>query len=414
MIREGEFPVRSGPISMRIGAGFRDRIGSLRSGFALGPAPVADGDLDRGAAWSPAFDPAGPGAGPDPARKPGKPGPAAPLYVRRVVAQARACSLRCVARSARPLDARTVVVISVVRDELPVLAEFLAHYRGLGAGRFVILDNGSSDGSTGFLAAQPDVDLYLVRPRLGGARKQGWINRVIAQYGYERWYVHADADEHLVFDGAGARSLGDLIGFAEARGLRRVRGMLVDMYGPGPVFAPPAPGGAPLAADFPLFDGDSYAETVCKQRIRRTGGPRKRTFSGGFEAELTKYPLFFIGAGEVFDHPHHLYPYPHNFASACYIAILHYKFNGTFPGKILDAVSRRNYFNYSMEYRIYLKALIEDRNLHLTYPGTRAYRDPADLLACGLIEPVAWSPIGSVGAGFRDVAPDRPSLRSTA
>ena len=75
--------------------------------------------------------------------------------------------------------------------------------------------------------------------------KQGWINRAIATYGRGRWYVSADADEHLVFDGAGPRTLRDLVAFAERRGLSRVRGMLVDMYGPGPVLAPRPPRRSP-------------------------------------------------------------------------------------------------------------------------------------------------------------------------
>ena len=58
-----------------------------------------------------------------------------------------------------------------------MLDDFLRHYRALGVDRFVVLDNGSTDGSVDLLARQPDVDLYQVPRRFLPLRKQGWINR---------------------------------------------------------------------------------------------------------------------------------------------------------------------------------------------------------------------------------------------
>ena len=216
--------------------------------------------------------------GTPPCLLPDPPAPVLPRYVREVVAEAEAVRLEPLRVGPRPArDA--VVLLSVMRNEAAILGDFLAHWRGLGVERFVILDNESDDGTPERLAAEPDVDLHRVRRRFYPPMKQGWINRAIADYGHDRWYVTADADEHLVFDGAGPRFLRDLVGFAEARGLRRLRGMLVDMYREGPVLgsAPGSvPGGLPLAAAYPLFDGDGYEETLCKQRIRamaaRAGG----------------------------------------------------------------------------------------------------------------------------------------------
>jgi hypothetical protein len=311
---------------------------------------------------------------------------ALPIYVRQVVEEARLAELAAVSRKGRPA-AGSVVVISVVRNERPVIGDFLAHYRGLGADRFVMLDNGSEDGTLELLAAEPDVDLYLVRHPFHGQAKQGWIMRAIALYGYDRWYVHADADEHLVFDGA--RSLRELIAFAEARGLRRLRGMLVDMYAAGQVFAAEATGSRPLSETFRLFDRASYVESLCKQRVSRRGGPRKRMIGGdAFDPELTKYPVFHIRAGEVVENPHHIYPYPDNFTSPCLVALLHYKFTDRFPVKIRDAVARGCYYNDSAEYRAYLEAMLGNPGLTLAYPGSGTYAGPADLVACGLIAPI--------------------------
>lgn len=324
-----------------------------------------------------------------PALLPDPPAPVLPRYVREVVAEAEAVRLEPLRVGPRPArDA--VVLLSVMRNEAGILGDFLAHWRGLGVDRFVILDNESDDGTPERLASEPDVDLHRVRRRFYPPMKQGWINRAIADYGHDRWYVTADADEHLIFDGAGPRSLRDLVGLAEARGLRRLRGMLVDMYRDAPVLGS-APGGLPLAAAYPLFDGDGYEETLCKQRISRHGGPRRRRLARpGGSPELTKYPLFHIRRGEVFDNPHHLYPYGENFASPCLAAVLHYKFHAGLAAKIGDAVAREQYFDGSAEYKHYARVLGAAPALGLAYPGSRRYRGPGDLVAAGLIEPIAW------------------------
>lgn len=320
------------------------------------------------------------------------PAPAAPVlprFVREVVAEAEATRLEPVRLGPRPArDA--VVLVSVMRNEAGILGDFLAHWRRLGVDRFVILDNESDDGTTEHLAGEPDVDLHLVRRRFFPSTKQGWINRALADYGLDRWYLSADADEHLVFDGVPERPLRDLVACAEARGLRRVRGMLVDMYGPGPVLGP-GPRTGSLAAAFPLFDADGYEETLCKQRISRHGGPRWRRFwRAGVSPELTKYPLFHIRAGEVFDNPHHLHPYRENFASPCLLGILHYKFHDGLAAKIGDALERGQYFDGSAEYRHYAEVLATEPGLGLAHPGSRSYRGPGDLLAAGLIEAIPW------------------------
>ena len=170
--------------------------------------------------------------------------------------------------------------------------------------------------------------------------------------------------------------------------MRRLRGMLVDLYPPGPLLAPergpcaPAPGG-------PLFDADGYLEALCLERVSRKGGPRRRAF--GFDPELTKYPLFHIRAGEVVSSPHHLHPYPENYRSDCFLGLLHDKFGPGFIARAERAAAEGNYWRESLEYRRTLAALARDPGLALAYPGSRRYRAPADLVAAGLIAPIPWA-----------------------
>jgi hypothetical protein len=316
-----------------------------------------------------------------------------PPYVRAVIEEAARAGLRPLARARAPHDLATPALVAVVRDEAPRLPGFLAHYRRLGVTRFAMIDNGSTDATRPLLAAEPDVELYAAdRPFPG---KQGWVNALIARMGYDRWYLTVDADERLVFDGAAApgrpgRGLAELVRFAEARGLRRLRAMLVDLYPPGPIAAP-APGGpllAPEARDL-LFDAGGYAEALCLERISRKGGPRRRAF--GVDPELTKYPLFHVRAGEVVSSPHHLHPYRENYRSDCLLGLLHDKFGLGWRAKAERAAAERNYWGGSLEYRATLATLARDPGLALAYPGSRRYRTPADLVAAGLIAPIPWA-----------------------
>ena len=52
-------------------------------------------------------------------------------------------------------------MFATIRNEFDRLDEFLEHYRTLGVRHFLVVDNGSDDGSTELLQAQPDVSLWV-------------------------------------------------------------------------------------------------------------------------------------------------------------------------------------------------------------------------------------------------------------
>ena len=70
--------------------------------------------------------------------------------------------------------------------------------------------------------------------------------------------------------------------------------------------------------------------------------------------------------------------------------MLHYKFHAGLAAKIGEAVAREQYFDGSAEYKHYARVLGAAPGLGLAYPGSRRYRGPGDLVAAGLIEPIAW------------------------
>lgn len=293
------------------------------------------------------------------------------------------------------LDRRDPLVISVVRDELALAAEFLDHYRKAGIRRFAIIDNNSTDGSLEYFRGQPDVDLYRATSDFTTRRKQAWLNLLIDLHNRPgQWFLHADADEHIVFDGLEAgRSFADLAALMEKQGIFRVRGCLVDMYAPDTDGLAADGEGLSFDESHFFFDGDGYREYRLPPLIAREGGPRQRLFgaiSERFRPQLTKYPLFRFEAGDVFVNPHFLWPYGENFRSECFLGILHYKFLPGFARKVEKAVREGNYWENSFEYRCYQSVLTQSGRLALTDAVTRAYLGPRTLLETGLVASIPW------------------------
>ncbi len=283
------------------------------------------------------------------------------------------------------------VVISVVKNEHDRVGDFLRHYRECGIERFFFIDNGSTDGTVEYLCSQADCRVHRIAGPFEWRRKQGWIMSAIDMIGRGRdsWYVYVDADEHIVFDGMERSSFGDLTRRMPARGLTRVRGMLVDMYREGTLLNSSYRPGERLIDSYPFFDGSGYREAVFRQIVSRKGGPRQRVFGpadADFRPELTKYPLFKLSGHDVFANPHHIWPYEDNFSSPCYLGILHFKFLPDTISRIAESIKAENYWGGSLEYKCYHKVLSAEPDLSLWSGQSVRYDSVLQLIEHGLIE----------------------------
>lgn len=319
---------------------------------------------------------------------------AEPLYVKEVKAECDGRYLEEVRRSVDPLPSITSpILISVIKDEIDRLPDFLRHHRQIGVERFCFIDNASSDGSPEYLSLQPDVDLFACHRRFGSNAKQGWINQAMRLYGLDRWFLVLDADEQLIFHGVETRSIGDLAVELQRRGHRRVRGFLLDMYADGPLLESTYVPGEPLIASYPLYDRQGYIERRYIELISVKGGPRRRCFSAtdkAFNPELTKYPLFRLLEGEWMVNPHHIWPYDDNFLPERYLAILHFKFLPNFGEKVRAAVADQRYLESSKEYECYADTLRNDPKVAFSSPFSSRYESSSKLVTEGLLSPVGW------------------------
>lgn len=301
--------------------------------------------------------------------------------------------VRVSASGRAPPERSSPILIVVLRNEFVRLHDFLRHYRRLGVRRFAIIDNGSTDGGLELLMAQPDIDLYSCADTYSVSRRLAWLNTLIQHYGFDRWYLSVDADEHLVFEGSEEKSLESLVALMESRNIDRVLGLMIDMYAEGPVldFAYETHGS--LADAFPLFDGSGYRVVPQEGAPFILGGVRHRLFNRAhedFDPLLTKFPLFKVVPGEKLAHAHYMSPYDKNFVSPRLLGLLHYKFLPDFLSRVNDAVARKIYFRDSFEQRCYQRILSENPATVMTGSPTRRFRTSADLLDAGVIAPIGW------------------------
>ncbi|HET6521978.1 MAG TPA: glycosyltransferase family 2 protein, partial [Geminicoccaceae bacterium] len=196
--------------------------------------------------------------------------------------------LRRIDRRAGPVGREEVVLLSVLRNELPRLAWFLDHYRRLGVGRFVLVDNGSDDGTTELLEAAPDVVLYRTEDSYAlAAYGVRWLNRLLESHDGAGWWLHVDADEALVFPGSERRGLRDLVRHLAGKGHEAMFAVMLDMF-------PERLDGAGGRYDW--FDPPPAVREapVCPYR-EVSGGARQRLFGRG--VFMGKTPLIRGGAG---------------------------------------------------------------------------------------------------------------------
>ncbi|MGY6587762.1 MAG: glycosyltransferase family 2 protein [Wenzhouxiangella sp.] len=137
-----------------------------------------------------------------------------------------------------------VVVFSIMKDERFFVGAFLDYYRRLGVGSFLILDDGSTDGTLEFLLNQSDVTVLKSSFKYGQViNRRGRLPWRSAQmragirlkalipnnHLKNRWCIYADADEFLVlpsqFDG-----IDRFTQVLDGYGLSVVLSVVVEMY----------------------------------------------------------------------------------------------------------------------------------------------------------------------------------------
>jgi PST family polysaccharide transporter len=285
---------------------------------------------------------------------------------------------------------------SKCRNERLRLPSFLHHYRGLGVNQFFIVDNDSSDGTTEYLAAQSDVQLFRAAGRFSEARGGiDWLNALLREFGVGSWCVTVDIDELLVYPGSEDVPLRALTEHLDRGGHEALSCLLLDCYPPGPLSACNYQAGGNLIAAAPYFDSEGYARVptdLCPGVFIR-GGMRERIFFPESSARppcLTKVPLVrWDEQSEYLSSTH--------FVSRKAVAtdtgvLLHFKFLSDFHHRAVQEAERAEYFDGASEYRRYAEKLNQNPDLILTNNTSTRFEGTRQLVRLGLMQDTpAWT-----------------------
>lgn len=314
-------------------------------------------------------------------------------------------------------------VCAIVHDEMYFLPAFLAYYRGLGADRFVILDDRSTDGTAEYLAGQPDVMVvespirYFEEVTYGAEEQAGiletravrlWRDQMMTGFCDDQWAVMVDPDEFVVLpDGL---SLPAFAARLEAEGASAVWGAMIDMYPraigdiTGPGAAPTGPGAFDLAGPW-FFDARPHidpGQLIQSPAIPRTVYPgsvsrlfarwrlleqgsllrqiRRRISGYRYQGAsmIHKTPLVRWHAGDRFLNCH-VTSKP--VSPTHVIAILHFKFTADLGRKIEYALSSGGYNQGSRSYRLYASLIDKmiQANANFIDKSSRQYSSWKDL-----------------------------------
>jgi hypothetical protein len=287
-----------------------------------------------------------------------------------------------------------------LRDERVRLPHFLDYYRRQGVDHVFAVDNGSTDGSAEYLAAQPDVSLWRADGSYGRAGHGiDWLNWLMRRHAHGHWCLVVDPDEFLVYPFCDTRPLRALTDWLDASAIRSFGAMLLDTYPKGPIGAAAYHEGDDPLATAPWFDPSGY---VMERNDRHgnlwiQGGPRARALFADRPRKapaLNKTPLVKWRRGFVWvSSTHALLPrglnltYERGGGEKVTGALLHAKFLNVLSEKVREEMVRGEHYGGSVEYRAYAGA----EALDLWTPFSERYLHWRQLEILGLISKGDWA-----------------------
>jgi hypothetical protein len=257
-----------------------------------------------------------------------------------------------------------IVAVVGARNERSRLPFLLEHHRRLGVDRFLLVDNGSDDGSVEYLLGEPDTIVWrttesFLRSNCGAA----WTELVLRRHAPEQWCLVFDADELLVYPGFEHRGLREFCADLDREGATCYRAIQLDMYGDGRLSETTYRAGQDPLEVFPYFDRVHYRLRIPFDGPRRNmtnywGGVRSRIFGGNLGGYLlNKVPLFRYSPGEVLMSGQHWLDRPTDEIAVGRGALLHFKYTSTFASAVAEEVTRKEHARRACVYDEYARGL---------------------------------------------------------
>lgn len=300
------------------------------------------------------------------------------------------------------IGATDILLFATVRNEIVRLPQFLDHYRKLGVDHFLIVDNASDDGTTTYLAQQPDVSVWSTDHSYRLSRfGMDWVGWLLWQYGHGHWCLTVDADELLVYPHAKSRDLRALTVWLDSQGVPSFGAMMLDMYPKGPLDTQKYTAGNDPLAVLQWFDANNYRHQRHKFYDNEwiQGGVRERVFFAEDPRRaptLNKTPLvrwnwryaYVSSTHQALPrHLHDVFDFDHDTKTTG--ILLHTKFLPIIAEKSAEEMTRCQHFENSDQYQDYHRSLTGGPDLWSA--TSRRYEGPEMLTELGLMSPGKWA-----------------------
>ncbi len=284
------------------------------------------------------------------------------------------CKIKKVFENEIDLTKYDPILICVEQNDIDRVKMMINHYRNIGIKKMIFIDNESTDGTFEYLKKQKDVDLYICSTKYTSLNREAWINRIIAHYGFDRWYLCVDSDELFIYENCENKKINKFVEELENNNQRRVMTIMIDMYSKEGIFSKVEQ--KDIKDTYCYYDYDTYTMTKNTKLNELRGGPRERFFSSNnIEKKflLTKHPLFKFRKGDIQGSSHFQFPYKDNFNLKIKGAILHYKFLYNDFEKYKKRAEEGNYANGSFEYKAYINKYMNGEMINFYSEHSKKY-----------------------------------------
>jgi Glycosyl transferase family 2 len=316
-----------------------------------------------------------------------------------------------------------VNLYAIIRDEMFNLPAFFSHYRDLGVQQFLVLDDGSVDGSSEFLCKQPDCVVLTSDIRFGSMvdsvaltesgniRRVRWgklLKLVIPnRFLRNRYALYVDADEFLILPEQ-VGHLSDMFAVLRSNEIDCVAANLVEFYPRG--IAGLEGRETPLSFTdlvtlYPYFDARCLIEVQEGQqpiKLSRSASARlfhrywtdqertellrkNRIDAKTLKSESQKIPILRWREGVWLSGSHKANVPP---TSKAILTLAHFKFTCDFRAKIARSLRWRSHASKGRKYLLYNALLEKMEGVGGQFLGeeSAAYTGPSQLQQLGLLK----------------------------